>query len=136
MTVVYNLSTDGQAKKAIGTLYNTLSKMVGSNQKEWNLLIPYTLWAYRTAVHTTTKETPFFMVYSKEVALKYTGPYKITNIVDRLAVDITHLNNLNDQHRVSVRQLKKAFLKPEQLGTLEETLSKDSEKKNTTKAKP
>ena len=34
MTVAYNLSTDGQAEKAIGTLYNTLSKMVGSNQKE------------------------------------------------------------------------------------------------------
>ena len=66
ITVIYNPSTDGQAKKAIGTLHNTLSKMVGSNQKEWDLLIPYALWAYRTAIHATTKETPFFMVYSRE----------------------------------------------------------------------
>ena len=66
MTVAYNSSIDGQAEKAIGTLHNTLSKMVDSNQKEWDLLIPYALWAYKTAVHTTTKETPFFMVYGKE----------------------------------------------------------------------
>ena len=55
---------------------------------------------------------------NRKLAPKYTGPYKITNIVDsehRLVVDITYLNNLNDQHRVSVRQLKKVFLKPEQL---------------------
>ena len=74
---------------------------------------------------------------NRKLAPKYTGSYKITNIVNsehRLVVDITHLNNLNDQHRVSIRQLKKAFLKPEQLGTLEKTSSKDSEKKNTTKA--
>ena len=66
MTVAYNPSTDGQAEKAIGTLHNTLSKMVGSNQKEWNLLIPYALWAYRIAIHATIKETSFFMVYGRE----------------------------------------------------------------------
>ena len=41
--------------------------MVGSNQKEWDLLIPYALWAYKTAVHATTKKTPFFIVYGREV---------------------------------------------------------------------
>ena len=66
MTVAYNPSTDGQAEKAIGTLHNTLSRMVSSNQKEWDLLIPYALQAYKTAVHITTKETPFFMIYGRE----------------------------------------------------------------------
>ena len=66
MTVAFNPMADGQAEKAIGTLHNTLSKLVGSNAAEWDLLIPYALWAYRTAVHATTKETPFFMVYGRE----------------------------------------------------------------------
>ena len=199
MTVAYNPMADGQAEKAIGTLHNTLSKLAGSNAKEWDLLIPYALWAYRTAVHATTKETPFFMVYGREaenptdvkirqwmdshtpkeytkltadrlldayervrvetkrvkqkmkenfdenkkdnpfklndlvwykigqktkdenrkLSAKYEGPYKIFNIPKgehQLNVDIMHLNNPENKHRVSVRQLKIAKLKPNQVG--------------------
>ena len=66
MTTAYNPQADGQAEKAIGTLHNTLSKMIGSNHKNWDILIPYALWAYRTAVHATTKETPYFLVYGRD----------------------------------------------------------------------
>ena len=67
MTATYNPMADGQAEKAIGTLTNTLSKMVDSNPEDWDLMIPYALWAYRTAVHATTKETPYFLVYGREL---------------------------------------------------------------------
>ena len=40
--------------------------MVGSNQKDWDLMVPYSLWAYRTAVNATTKETPYFLIYGRE----------------------------------------------------------------------
>ena len=66
MTSGYHPQADGQAERTIGTLIRTLSKMVGTNQQEWDLLIPYALWAYRTAVHATTKETPFFLVYGRQ----------------------------------------------------------------------
>ena len=67
MTTTYNPIVDGQAEKAIGILTNTLSKLVETNPKDWDLMIPYALWAYRTAVHATTKETPFFFVYEREL---------------------------------------------------------------------
>ena len=66
MTTAYNPQADGQAEKAIGTLHNTLAKLVNSNQKNWDSMIPYALWAYRTAVHNTTKETPYFLVYGRD----------------------------------------------------------------------
>ena len=66
MTTTYNPMADGQAEKAIGTLTNTLSKMVGKNPEHWDLMIPYALWAYRTAKHATTKETPYFLVYGRD----------------------------------------------------------------------
>ncbi len=66
LTTSYNPQADGQAEKAIGTLHKTLSKMVGSNQKDWDLMVPYALWAYRTSVHSTTKETPYFLVYGRD----------------------------------------------------------------------
>ena len=203
MTATYNPMADGQAEKAIGTLTNTLSKLVGVNPTDWDLMIPYALWAYRTAIHATTKETPYFLVYGRdpvdptdvkvkhwlqkatkvenytqevadrlleakkrvdiEVAkvkkatkkrydknridnpfkvgdivwwkanaktpkenrklkAKYNGPYKITEMIKPeghgLNVEITHLNNVNDKHIVSVRQLKMAKLRPEQIGDL------------------
>ena len=66
MTTAYNPQADGQAEKAIGTLHNTLSKMVNSNQTNWDTLIPYALWGHRTAVHATTKETPYFLIYGRD----------------------------------------------------------------------
>jgi len=56
-----------KAEKAISTLTNTFSKLVGTNPKDWDLMIPYVLWAYKTAIHVTTKETPFFLVYKRKL---------------------------------------------------------------------
>ena len=65
-TASYSPQADGQAEKAIGTLHSTLAKVVNDNQKDWDLFIPYALWAYRTAQHATTGETPFFLIYGRD----------------------------------------------------------------------
>ncbi len=74
LTASYSPQADGQAEKAIGTLHQTLSKLVSSNQQDWDLMIPYALWAYRTAVHATTQETPYFLIYGREP----TNPVDVT----------------------------------------------------------
>ena len=40
--------------------------MIESNHRNWDVVLPYALWAYRTAVHAVTKETPYFLVYGRE----------------------------------------------------------------------
>jgi ''chromo'' (CHRromatin Organisation MOdifier) domain./Reverse transcriptase (RNA-dependent DNA polymerase)./Integrase core domain. len=66
LTSGYHPQADGQAERNIGTLTRTISKMIESNHRNWDVVLPYALWAYRTAVHAVTKETPYFLVYGRE----------------------------------------------------------------------
>src|SRR5271170_7294303 len=50
----------------IGTMTLILGKLTGLYQEEWDVHVPYALYAYRTAVHATTGETPFFLVYGRD----------------------------------------------------------------------
>jgi hypothetical protein len=43
--------------------------MVGTNKTSWHLQFFSTLWAYRTSVKTTTRFTPFQLVYVIEAVL-------------------------------------------------------------------
>jgi hypothetical protein len=97
-TASYSPQADGQAEKAIGTLHNTLSKMVGNDQKRWDLLLPYALWAYRSAQHATTGETPYFLIYGRDPS----GP--LENRVKQWVVE--HKNLQNYTEAVAERLLK------------------------------
>lgn len=66
MTTAYHPQTDGQAERTIGVLHNILSRLTSSHQEDWDLHLPYALYAYRTSVHETTRETPFFLVYGRD----------------------------------------------------------------------
>ena len=66
MTTAHHPQTDGQAERMVGTISQMLGKMTGIYQEDWDLYIPYALYAYRTALHATTGETPFFMVYGRD----------------------------------------------------------------------
>ncbi|XP_075669788.1 uncharacterized protein LOC142639510 [Castanea sativa] len=39
------------------------------NYKDWNLQLPYALWGYRTSIQSSTKATPYSLVYGMEVVL-------------------------------------------------------------------
>ena len=66
MTTAYHPQTDGQAERMVGTISKMLGKLSGLYQHDWDSYIPYALYAYRTAVHATTGETPFFLVYGRD----------------------------------------------------------------------
>lgn len=40
-----------------------LSRYTSNDQKDWDLYLPYVLYAYRMLKHSATGETPFFMTY-------------------------------------------------------------------------
>ena len=37
--------------------------------KDWSEYLPFSLWGYRTTMHTTTGQTPFSLVYDCEAVL-------------------------------------------------------------------
>ena len=67
-TTAYHPQTDGQTERTIGSLKRIIGKLV-KEVDEWDIQLPYALFAYRTAVHETTKETPFFLMFGRDPVL-------------------------------------------------------------------
>ena len=66
---------------------------------------------------------------NRKLAPKFDGPWKITNMVKGihdLNVDLEHVNNPNLIKRTSIRKLKRAFLRPENLPYEKEEVEKDT----------
>ena len=55
----YHLGCDGLVECFNHTLTTILSMYVSEHQTDWDHFIPYALFAYRTSVQSSTRETPF-----------------------------------------------------------------------------
>ena len=49
-----------------------LSMYVGAHQKDWDVYIPYVLLAYRSSVHASTADTPYFLMHGHDIQLPST----------------------------------------------------------------
>ena len=62
-TSPYHPQTDGLVERFNRTLTSMLSSYVNTQQTDWDVHIPYCLFAYRNAPHASTGETPFYLMY-------------------------------------------------------------------------
>jgi len=65
-TTPYHPQTDGMVERFNRTLITMIKSYVHDNQQNWDALIPYALYAYRTTIHTATRETPFFLMFGRD----------------------------------------------------------------------
>jgi hypothetical protein len=65
-TTPYHPQTDGQTERMIGTITGLLRRLA-ETENDWDEQLPFALWAYRSAIHEVTRETPFFMVYGRDM---------------------------------------------------------------------
>ena len=68
-TTSYHPECDGLVERFNHTLTTIISMYVSEHQKDWDLFIPYALFAYRTAVQSSTNETPFYLMYGRDPRL-------------------------------------------------------------------
>ena len=61
----YHPQTNGQAEVSKRELKRILEKTVASSRKDWAAKLNDALWAYRIAFNTSTRLSPFQMVYGK-----------------------------------------------------------------------
>jgi len=65
-TVAYHPQANGQVEKINHILAQMLSMYVDSNQRNWDIILPYVVFAYNTSVQESTGYTPFFLLYGRE----------------------------------------------------------------------
>ena len=64
----YRPQTNGAVEAANKNIKKILRKMVETS-RDWPEKLPFALWAYRTSFHTSTRATPFSLVYGMKAVL-------------------------------------------------------------------
>ena len=65
-TTAYHPQTDGLVERFNRTLTDMLAKTVQKNGRDWDQHLPQVLFAYRTSLQESTKESPFFLLYGRD----------------------------------------------------------------------
>ena len=78
-TTPYHPQGDGMVERFNRTLIQLLKTYVES-QEEWEKYLPYVLYAYRTSQHTSTKASPYLLLYGRH-------PPSQQQLQDQLAYD-------------------------------------------------
>ena len=65
-TSAYHPQTNGQVERFNRTLEDMLAIFVDKHQKNWDELLPYLTFAYRTTPHEMTGETPFYLMHGRD----------------------------------------------------------------------
>lgn len=60
-TMAYHPKSNGGVEIVNKTVKKTLKLWVNEHQNDWDVLLPYAIFSYNTAVHSTMHETPFYM---------------------------------------------------------------------------
>ena len=62
----YHPQTDGLVEKFNCTLINMISKYTDAGRVEWDQQLQLLLFAYRSTVQESTRESPFFLLYGQD----------------------------------------------------------------------
>ena len=84
-TTAYHPQTDGLVEWYICTLVDMLSKKEQSG-KDWDKQLPYVLFAWRTSFQESTKASPFFLSYGRDLKLPTTAA--LNPPVDRVTLKL------------------------------------------------
>ena len=68
-TSAYHPQSDGLVERFNRTLQAMLSKYVREDQTDWDVHLPYVMMAYRASENTSTKYTPNFLMFGREINL-------------------------------------------------------------------
>ena len=65
----YHPESDGIIERFNRTVLSMLSNYVDDRQRDWDRHLPHVMMAYRSCVHESTKYTPFYMIFGRDVKL-------------------------------------------------------------------
>lgn len=107
-TTAYHPQTNGLTERLNKTIADMLAMYVDTEHKTWDIILPYVVFAYNTAVQETTKMTPFKLVHGRDA----------TTTLDAMLPNVTDENNLDVaaylQRTEEARQLARLRIRDQQ----------------------
>lgn len=82
-TTAYHPQTDGLVERMNSTLQHMLKAYTDSGQKDWDLWLPYVLFAYRTSAHESTKESPFYLMFARDSHAPVDVTLGVTSVLEK-----------------------------------------------------
>ena len=74
-TTAYHPNTNGICERANGTIKRILAKHVSENHRDWDKFVSKAAHAINIAVNSTTKASPYFLLYGREIFLPCDARY-------------------------------------------------------------
>lgn len=71
LTSGYHPQTNGLVERFNSTFLTSISMYVSSHKQDWDVYINGFLFAYRTSLHPSTRDTPFFLNYGREPCMPH-----------------------------------------------------------------
>lgn len=108
LTSVYHPQSNAKVERFHRTLHDILSKRVNENQQTWDLYLNQALAAIRFNVSESSKFSPFFLLYNRDVVLPVDNLFKLRR---KYQGEELHQIGLQEQHKAFIhvrRHLKKA----------------------------
>jgi len=86
----YHPQANGQEEVTKKALENILTKVVNSGRKDWVERLVEATWAYNMTWKTTTRFTPYELVYGKKALLSIEFEYNTLRMAAQLDLDLSH----------------------------------------------
>lgn len=65
-TTAYHPESDGNVERFNRTMGDMLANLLLSDKHQWDELLPYVTFLYNTSVHSSTKETPHYLMFGQD----------------------------------------------------------------------
>ena len=83
-TTSYHSQTNGLCERLNHSLAEMISMYIDSDHKNWDSVLPYVTFAYNTSRQESTAQTPFFMLYGREVTFPQDLEFNVINQSERI----------------------------------------------------
>ena len=106
----YHPQTDGLVEKFNSTILAMLAKCTDGSVAEWDKKLPFLLFAYRSTIQSSTKESPFFLLYGRDPRLPsgsmldQTRPEYLVDMEDYRAELLVNLKTARELALVNIKE--------------------------------
>ncbi|XP_075669993.1 uncharacterized protein LOC142639742 [Castanea sativa] len=86
------------AVKATNKNIGRILKKSKKNYKDWHIQLPYALWGYRTSIWSSTRATPYSLVYAMKVVLPIeVGVHSLRTVLESEILEVNWFQSKCDQ---------------------------------------